>query len=77
MHAPYYIVICGMCGSTIFSTLSHKTEFSENVRENEMSVLFFSTSFLATFFILRRIQRDIITHVRRSSCKVPVILLGF
>jgi hypothetical protein len=29
-----------------------------------------------TFLILRRTERDIITHVHRSSCKVPVILVG-
>ena len=29
-----------------------------------------------TFFVLRRIQRDIITNVRKSSFKVPVILVS-
>jgi len=30
-----------------------------------------------SFLILRRIQRDTITHVRRSSCNVPVLLSNF
>jgi hypothetical protein len=30
-----------------------------------------------TFLILRRIQRDIIIHVRGSSCKVPLLLSDF
>jgi hypothetical protein len=29
------------------------------------------------FLILRGIQRDVVIHVRRSSCKVPVVLLRF
>jgi len=32
---------------------------------------------LETFLILRRIQQDIIIHLHRSSCKVPVILSYF
>jgi hypothetical protein len=30
-----------------------------------------------TFFILRRIQRDIVINVQTSLCKVLVILVGF
>jgi hypothetical protein len=33
--------------------------------------------FSETFLILRRIQLDIFVNVRRSSCKVPVILFRF
>ena len=42
-----------------------------------MCVLIFSTTFSETFFILRRIQSDIITNVHRSACKVPIILSDF
>ena len=30
---------------------------------------------LETFLILRRIQRDVITNVHRTACKVPAILV--
>jgi hypothetical protein len=34
-------------------------------------------SMCETLPILRRIQQDIIINVNRSSCKVPIILVGF
>ena len=41
-------------------------------------VFWFSIQLLSqTFLILRRIQRDIVQNVGTSSCKVPVILVGF
>ena len=40
-------------------------------------VLIFSTEFISNFFIPRRIQGDIVINVTTSSCKVPVILVGF
>jgi hypothetical protein len=43
-----------------------------------MSVSVFSTIFFPeTFLILRRTRRDIIVHVHRLSCKVPVIVVRF
>ena len=33
--------------------------------------------FSETFFILRRIERDMIKSVHRSACKVPAILVRF
>ena len=45
---------------------------------NTKCVLLFSLQILSEIFlILRRIQRDIITNVHRSSCKVQVILVIF
>jgi hypothetical protein len=74
-----HIVICDLPGSTMF--FSHYplngTIFREKVIEHKMCVLIFSTNMSEIFFILRRIQRDIIINVYRSSRKVPVILVRF
>jgi inorganic pyrophosphatase/exopolyphosphatase len=61
-----------------FSVLSHKRyDFQKNVIEHKMCVLIFSPILSDTFFILRRLERDIIINVHRSLCKVPVILARF
>jgi hypothetical protein len=76
-HASYYIVICGLSGCTIFSTLFHKWhDFRKNFI-NIKCVFWFSLQLLSeTFLILRRIRRDIIINVHRCSCKVPLLLSG-
>jgi len=57
------------------STISHKRYgFRENVTEHKMCVLIFSTILSQIFLVLRRIQRDIIINLNRSSCTVPVVL---
>ena len=40
-------------------------------------VLIFSTNLSEIFLLLRKIQRDIILHLRMSSREVPVILVRF
>jgi hypothetical protein len=57
-----------------FSTLPHKQHV---VRKNilNFNVLIFSTNLSETFLFLRRIQRDVVTEVKTSSCKVSGILL--
>ena len=76
-HAPYYIVICGLTVSTIFShIMSQMAQFSEKATEHvcfDFLCNFFSESFL----ILKRIQQDTIINVHRSSCKVSIILVRF
>jgi hypothetical protein len=61
-----------------FSPLSHKgRDFSENVL-NIKYLFWFSLQLLSeTFFILSRTERDLIKSIYRSSCKVPVIFVGF
>jgi hypothetical protein len=46
-HEPFYIMICGLSGCTIFSILSHKRhDFRKDVIENKTCVLIFSTNFI-------------------------------
>jgi len=61
-----------------FSTLSHKWHDFRGKKSYWTQKVFFwfSLQLLSgTFLILRRIQREIITNVQRSSCKVPNILV--
>jgi len=80
-HATYYIPICGLSGCAIFFTLSHKRhDFREggDIFMNVKCAFIFSLQFLCEIFlILRRIQRDTIINVKRSSSKVAIILVRF
>jgi hypothetical protein len=77
-HVPFCIVISDPCSAIIFFTLSHKRkDFRIKVIEYKMCVLNFATNLSEEFLILRRIQRDTITNVHTSSCKVTVILVRF
>jgi hypothetical protein len=49
----------------------------EKIIQHEMCALLYSIFFPETFFILGRIQQDIIINVLKSSCKVPFILVRF
>jgi hypothetical protein len=58
--------------------LPHFCTFSQSIfkKIGVKCVFWFSPQVVSeTFLILSRIQRDIIKHVRRSSCKVPVIVV--
>ena len=62
-----------------FYTLSHKRHDFRKKKKllNTKCVFWFSLQLLSeTFLILRITERDIIINVLRSSCKVPVILVG-
>ena len=61
-----------------FSALSHKRHNSrKKVSEDKKCNLIFSKTLSETFLILKIIQRDIVVSVKVSSCKAPVILVGF
>jgi hypothetical protein len=62
-----------------FPTLSHKQHYlrGKQVPEHSVCVSIFPAILFETFLILKRIMRDIVTNVKASSCKVPVILLDF
>ena len=79
-HAPYYIVMCGLCGSTILfpQYFISGTIFGKKLLNNKCVFLFSVQLLSETFLILRRILRDIGINVLRSLCKVPIIILvGF
>ena len=57
-----------------FSALSHKLYyFRENVTEHKICALIFFTLLSEMFLDLRKIQRDIITNIHKSSRKMKVI----
>jgi len=56
-----------------FSTLCHKWHHFF-VIEHKVCVLISLQHLCETFLILRRIQRNVIENVYRSSCKVPLLL---
>jgi hypothetical protein len=49
----------------------------EKMIDHKMCVWPFLQILSATFFIIRRTQREIIINVLRSSSKVPAVLVGF
>jgi len=77
MNALYYIAIWGLSGP--YHIFPHyliiNRIFGKKATEYIIYVFIFSTTLSEIFFILRRIQSDMIINVQRSSRKVPVILV--
>jgi hypothetical protein len=68
----------GLCGSNRFlHAIINGTIFWIEVIKHTICVLIFSTTSSETFLIRRKIQRDIIINIHRSSYKVPVIFINF
>jgi hypothetical protein len=76
-HAPYYIVICGLSGCTIFfHIISQTARFSGKKLLNIKCVFCFHLQILSeTFLVLRRMQRSTVINVHRSS--YPLFLSDF
>jgi hypothetical protein len=70
-----HVVICGLPGSTVFSTLSHKCyDFRKEV-SNTKSVFRFSLQLLSeTLLILNIIERDMIKMHTVPRVKYPLFL---
>ena len=72
--------LCGFSGCTIFFHITYlitSTIFGKKVIEHKVCVLIFSTSYMWNILIWRRTERDMTINVRRSSCRVSVILVRF
>ena len=61
----------------LFRIISQGHDFRKNNFEIKIFILTASKNFAETFVTLRRTERDIITHVNMSSCKVHEICVGF
>jgi hypothetical protein len=74
-----HIVVCGMSGSTIFSTPPHKgSEFrGEKFIGYKMRVLMFSTNLVENILLIGRNERDMIKNLYWSLCKVSVVTVRF
>ena len=76
-----HTAICGLPRCTTFSTLSHTRHGFRGGGGNLLNtncVFWFCLQFLSDeFLIIIIIQRDIIINACTSSCKIPVILVGF
>jgi hypothetical protein len=77
-YVPYYIVTYGLSESTIFFHIAHKQhDLQKKFTEHKMCVLIFSITFVWNVSHSKRIYRDIITNLHRSSCTALVFLSDF
>jgi hypothetical protein len=73
------ILSSGLSGCTLFfHILSSIAQLAEKIIQHKMCVFTFFLHLLSeTVLTLRRMERDIVIYVDRSSCKVRVILVRF
>ena len=75
-HAPYYIAICDLSGSTIFFLIISQTaRFLGRVTENKMCVLFFPTTLVRS---IPRSKKNCMRYYHKCvllSCKVAVVVV--
>jgi hypothetical protein len=76
-HVPYYIFMCSLSISYNITLSPKWHDFRKKVLNKKCIICFSLQSLSEKFFNLRRIQRDTIINVHRSSCKVHVILVRF
>jgi hypothetical protein len=73
--------VFGLSGSTIFFDIISYTTllffFGKRVMDHIMCVWYSLQLLFETFIILRKIQRDTVINVKKSSRQVPVILVVF
>jgi hypothetical protein len=75
-NAPY----CQVSSPPVqhFSTLSHKRQDFRKTLTQPVEVLLVPLQLVyETFFTVKRIQRDTVIHVHRSTCDVPLFLPDF
>ena len=66
----------GLSGSTTFFRHSHKRhDYQKKVTEQKICESIFYTILFEIFLVLRRTQRNIATNVKKSPCKVTVIVV--
>jgi hypothetical protein len=77
-HAPYYMVICGRSDSFVYFLhfFNKRHDFIKNVLDTKYVFELFLKRLSETFLILRRIHQAVI-NVRRSSCKVSVMIFQY
>jgi len=66
------IIVCGLSGSTVFCTLSHKFRDCCIKLLKKKYISIFSTTLSELFLIMKRNERDMIIKVRRSYCQLPI-----
>jgi hypothetical protein len=74
--SPFHLLFSGQV--PYGATSSRKWHgFWKKVTEYKMCILLFSKTSIQNILIPRRNQRDTVINAKMSSCKIPVIFVGF